>query len=640
MLSPEIINNFHFLRPLWLLLAIPAIMLSIYFWRYKHSAAGWQQAISKNLLEHLVDNGNTKSTPRWKTQLPIALLLLCWLTAAIALAGPSWQKLPQPILQKQDALVVLFDLSLSMLAEDIKPSRLTRAQHKVLDILKHRNEGLTALIAYSGDAHIVSPLTDDNGTIANLIPALSPTMMPVYGSDPVAALDTALELLNNAAITNGRIILITDDISDNDLDEIDSTAIDNGHELSILGVATTDGAPIPTQNGFLKDNSGNIIVPHLNRNRLEQLAEFNKGRYTDVTLTDDDINFLLPPLVFEQDENTVLTEREFDQWLDQGYLLVLGLLPFALLSFRRGWLLVLPLFFFEPSPTIALEWQDLWQRADQQGMQALKNEQYQQAAELFKDNNWRGSANYQAEDFKAAAEDFKQENTAQANYNRGNALAKAGELDEAINAYEEALKQQPDMEDAAFNKQIVEQLKQQQEEQQQQDGEGDNSEENQEDGDQSDQQNSDQNQSDNSDQNQDDQNQDQQNENDQQQDQSDADQNQQNSDPSSDNEQDQEQDSESEQDQESQEDEQQNDEEQQAEGQQPPEQSPEQQTEEQQQANASATDEEPDPQQQQAMEQWLRQIPDDPSGLLRKNFSYESRLRQQQGDEKKEQPQW
>ncbi|WP_240554857.1 VWA domain-containing protein [Oceanicoccus sagamiensis] len=168
-MSPQLIlDQFHFLRPEWLLAIIPATLLALFFWRQKSSAANWRGAINPQLLDHLIDGGSQR-VARW----PWLLLLLVWVTASIAMAGPTWTKLPQPIHKKQDALVIVLDLSLSMLAEDIKPSRLVRARHKILDILAQREEGLTALIAYSGDAHIVSPLTDDNPTIANLTPALA-----------------------------------------------------------------------------------------------------------------------------------------------------------------------------------------------------------------------------------------------------------------------------------------------------------------------------------------------------------------------------------------------------------------------------------------------------------------------------------
>jgi len=627
----DFIQQFHFLRPLWLLAIIPAALLVVYFWQKKSSSLHWRGAINEQLLGHLIDGGQTKIS-RW----PWLSLLFAWIIAAIAIAGPSWEKLPQPVHQRQDALVIAFDLSLSMFAEDTKPSRLIRARHKVLDILTYRNEGLTGLIAYSGDAHIASPLTDDTATIANLTPALSPDMMPVYGSNPAAAIKLAKQLFTNTGINSGRILLITDGITDRDINAISDELNGSGLQLSIMGIGSSDGAPIPTSDGFLKDRSGNIIIPQLNRPLLEQLAKRSDGRYTDASINDNDIKFLLPPPLAELEGNTLLTERQFDQWQDRGPLLALLLLPLALLGFRRGWLLALPLvFILQPQPGYAFEWQDLWLRPDQQAAQKLQQGDTKAAAEQFQDPLWRGAAHYKSGSFEQAAENFSHANTADAHYNRGNALARAGKLDEAIKAYDDALKLQPDMDDAKANQELLEQIKKQQEQQQQ--DQQDQQEQNQQQDDNQNQQQSEQNPADKN------------NADSQQSEQQDRDQAEQQ--PSDQSQQDGSQQSKAEKNQPEQ------DQAQPTDGDNPeskekPEQTNQQKA--QQQDQQSDSDQDPSAQQpaqaaelspeerakQQTMEQWLRQIPDDPSGLLRRKFHYESRLRQQQGELQQEQSQW
>jgi Ca-activated chloride channel homolog len=640
---PMTLSQFHFLRPMWLLAAIPALLLAWYFWQQKSSAVNWYGAINKQLLEHLLE-ASPNNTVRW----PWFVLLLTWTVAIIALAGPTWEKIPQPVHQKSDALVIIFDLSLSMRAEDIKPSRLVRARHKTLDILKNRDEGLTGLIAYSGDAHIVSPLTDDNATVANLLPALSPEMMPVNGSDPYTAVQLARQLFKNAGHQDGRILLITDGVTANDVEDISDIIAKDGFELSILGVGTSQGAPIPMKNGFIRDKSGNIVVPKLPRDRLDNLARANDGRYADVSLGDKDIDFLLPAPLSNLTQDTILSEREFDQWHDRGHWLVLILLPFALLAFRRGWLLssLLLVVTLEPQNSYAFEWNDLWQRADQQAAQNLASGDAEAAAKQFKDKRWQGSAQYKANDFEAAQENFKQFNNADAHYNRANALAKAGKLDEAIKAYDEALKHQPEMDDAIFNKKLVEDLKNQQQnssdqnQDQDQDSDSDSDSEQSEKGEQQNQQGK-----------QSDKNNDQQNGDDQQ---------------SSDNQQQDGQDSENQQNAENDNqspEQQQKDSEQSSDTKNDGADLPEEQAEKQQQAkpseqnddseeNKQANQAKPTPtemseadqenkQKQQAMEQWLRQIPDEPSGLLRRKFDYEYRLRQRnQQQTQREQPKW
>ena len=201
--------DMHLMRPEWLWTLVPALILIVMLWRQRGRTGSWDAVIAPELLRHLV--GDSASS-RGSNLLP--LVLLGWLIAAVAASGPSWQKIPQPVHQKQDALVVLLDLSDSMKSADLAPSRVDRARQKLLDLLQQRREGQTGLIAYAGDAHIVTPLTDDTLTIANLLPALQPDMMPLLGSDPVSALAQALELLRSAGIRRGTILLLTDGVSE------------------------------------------------------------------------------------------------------------------------------------------------------------------------------------------------------------------------------------------------------------------------------------------------------------------------------------------------------------------------------------------------------------------------------------------
>jgi len=461
----EALSAFHFLRPLWLLALLPALALTIALWRRKSSGANWRRAIAPDLLEQLLDQ-RAERRQRW----PWLVLLLGWIVAGIALAGPTWEKLPQPVLQQRDALVIVLDLSLSMYAEDIKPSRLQRARYKVLDILNRRHEGFTALVAYSGDAHVVAPLTDDTATIANLVPALAPDMMPQYGSDPVAAIEQAVTLLHNAGFQRGRILLVSDEISEDNIDRI-AGLIDAGHwQFSILGVGTEQGAPIalPTGDnaanqqggGFLKQQDGTIVVARLHRDRFEQLARRTGGRYSDIRVDDGDLDALLPRTVTNADETRAVA-REFDQWRERGSWLAVLLLPLAALAFRRGWLLALLLLPLSP-PSHAFDWSDLWQRPDQQGQAAMNAGDAKAAAQKFHDPNWRGSALYRSGDFAGAAKNFQQQDNPEAHYNRGNALARAGNLQEAISAYDAALAKNPQMEDAKFNRDLLKKMLEQQ----------------------------------------------------------------------------------------------------------------------------------------------------------------------------------
>jgi Ca-activated chloride channel family protein len=466
----NLLAQLHFLRPVWLLLLLPAIALLVLLLRRASSAANWRRAIAPELIDYLLEPGQQQRR-HWLWPLAIA-----WLLATLAMAGPSWEKIPQPVLQKRDGVVIVLDLSLSMYAEDIQPSRLQRARYKVLDLLQRRREGLTGLVVYSGDAHVVSPLTDDTATIANLVPALAPAMMPSYGSNAAAGIDSAIALLQNSGFERGRIVLISDEIDDAGAAEIAGKFKSHQWQLSMLGVGTAQGAPIPTQDGFLKSASGTIAIAQLHRERFTALAQQTGALYSDLSLDDHDLDTLLPDSAI--DANTTRTvQREFDQWRERGPQLVMLLLPLAAFAFRRGWLLALLLLPLS-APSQALEWQDLWQRPDQQAQRLFAEGNSKEAAQKFTDPAWRGAAQYRSGDYENAAQTLANLPGADAQYNRGNALAQAGKLPEAIAAYDAALKQNPTMEDAKFNRELVRKLLQQQKNKSQQQNKNDQQQKN------------------------------------------------------------------------------------------------------------------------------------------------------------------
>lgn len=578
------IENFHFLRPQLLLALVPALVLVLLLRYLQGSQSNWYQAIDASLIPYLLDKTGLRQQS-W----PLYGLLALWTLGIVALAGPTWHQNPVPVQQREDALVIVLDMSLSMYAEDLRPNRAVRAQRKIVDILEfRRQEGQTGLVVYAGDAHAVTPMTDDVETINNLVPSLMPDIMPVRGSKPAQGIALAMDLLANSGIARGRMLLLTDGIFQSDIGEITSLLQGSGHTLSVLGFGTPDGAPIPMgQDGYLRDANNAIVIPRLDRGPLQQLASRNGGRYADAELTDSDIeNLLGDEALLAAEEALIEADRQYDTWNEAGPWLLLLALPLAALAFRRGWLLCLA-FVFVMVPdreAYAVEWSDLWQRKDQQGTESFEGEDYTEAAEKFKDPAWRAAANYRNQNYEQAVQDLALLDDPESHYNRGNALAHLQQYEAAIAAYDRALAQAPDHADAQHNKEVVERLlEEQQQQEQQQQSEGDQ----------------------------------------QQQEQQQQQQEQQNQQQQSDQSQDQQQQSE-----------------QQQEGEQDQQQQQEQQDQQQQQQSDEQEGESEEPQDQQtpegapptseeeqAMQQWLQRIPDDPGELLRNKFRYQTQQR-------------
>lgn len=666
----EFLVNFHFLRPWWLLAIIPALLVFYLLLSHQRRSTQWQKIIDERLLPYLLDG---HFSPNKK--LPLIALFALWVIASLGVAGPTWQKIELPVQKEVSALMILWDLSPSMEAEDLKPSRLTRSRLKLIDLLDERKEGLTGLIVYSGDSHMVTPLTDDTRTIESQLSGLSPTIMPSRGSNIEAALGMADQAMRDAGITKGQILIITDGIAESAIPELRSIGQNLSHQVTIWGIGTPQGAPIPlASGGFARTNSGEIVVAKLDDDTLNDAASALAGLYVPFSNDSLDIKTIVN---FSFSDGTNLDrkdKRAFDQWNEQGHWLALLILPFAAFAFRRGWLLSLAFVFVlaTPKPVYAFGWQDLWQTKDQQAKQKLQ-ESPEEAAQLFKDQDWKAAAQYKAGDYKSAEQHYSQGDDLQDYYNYANTLTQQGDYDKAIAHYDKVLQQNPDFEDAKHNKAIAEKLKQleeQAQQNQQQNGDGENSQQ-----DQSDQQNSDsQGQQDQNQQGQNQQSQDQSQSGDQnqQQDGQQGDQSQQqdgqqgqNQEQNQDqaNQQNQEQSGEKNQSgeqnnaqdmqqnqasQEQQEAMQQQYAKQEAEGE-DSENTSEQQARMMQQAEASEDEPSQEGQQQvmqmtpemqeqkeanQALEQWLRKVPDDPSGLLRNKFQYEHNQRQREMGER------
>ncbi|NMZ97378.1 tetratricopeptide repeat protein [Pseudomonas lundensis] len=450
----------HWFRPEWLAVLPLLGWLLWKLWHRQKRAGRWQMILPVAFQRVLLSGGNGRDS-----KLPWIVLGLGWLLAALALMGPSWQRVEQATQKPADPLVVMLELTPEMLATDSSPTRLEQARRKVYDLLQNRSDAQTAVIVYAGSAHTLVPLSDDLATSRNLLEALKPSIMPQPGHRADLAVGKALQLLDQGALGQGRLLLIGSSLSAQEREGIRSRLGSDAPPLLMLGIGTRDGAPVVDENGqLLKDDQGAILLPRLDSPDLRSFLLDIGGRYRQARLDDNDLRglgLLDGALHLRADGQT----QRLDTWADQGYWLLLPLLLLAACAGRRGWLFCLPLLFLLPQPSYAFSFTDLWLRPDQQGQRLLEQKKPLQAVQHFEDPMWQGMALYQAGDYAAAAERFAEVNSASAHYNRGNALAMAGELEAAIDAYEQALERQPELQAAAQNKALIEQLLEEQHEQ-------------------------------------------------------------------------------------------------------------------------------------------------------------------------------
>jgi Ca-activated chloride channel family protein len=300
-------DEFHFLRPFWLLAALPALAVWWRLWRQQDSVHMWQQVVDQHLLEHLIVGDSKHRGPR-----PIQLLLVLWMICAIALAGPAWRMEPSPFADDEAGLVVLLKVSGSMMATDVQPSRLERAKHKLRDLLEQRQGSSTGLIVYSGSAHLVMPLTRDDRIVSSMVEDLTPDLMPVDGDVLVAALQLAQQVLTKSGVP-GSVLVIADSVSQSQVEALSSADI--ALPVQFLSVQSQGAAVDSGLQSAAGKLNASVVELTPDPADVERLARRAQSRLKAVSAT-----------------------GEGARWQDAGYPLLPFIALIALMWSRRGWL--------------------------------------------------------------------------------------------------------------------------------------------------------------------------------------------------------------------------------------------------------------------------------------------------------------
>ena len=459
-------DNFHFLRPWWLVLLVLLVPLFFALRRQQNLGGAWAKVCDVNLLPALLVKGAGKSYNALA-----GLLIFAFALAVIAMAGPTWQKLPQVSVAGGGNTVFVLDMGLNMGANDVNPSRLDRAKFKLYDMLGKIGGDQAALILFDNESYVASPLSEDLSVIANIIPTLEMNVMPGNGESALGkGIDEAVRLLDNAKLGNGRIILLTgageSEVAKANLAVQKAAA--KGNVVSVLALGSETGAPVPNEKGgFYTDAQGKTALFKTDLVGLERLAKRGKGGFSLFTANEADIDAVMVSLL-ALDTSFKDVNLTADTWQDMGIYLLFIVLPIVLFAFKRGFIAVFILVLFNPWEARAGWWQDLWFTPNQQAEKNLQKGEYSEAAQKFKDTSWKGYAHYKAQEYSDAAEAFMAKDDAESLYNLGNALAFSGDISGAIEAYEKAIAINDKHEDAIFNRDYLKKMQQQQQENQQQ----------------------------------------------------------------------------------------------------------------------------------------------------------------------------
>jgi Ca-activated chloride channel family protein len=445
------LSDFHFLRPFWLLLALFGALLPL-IWRRSRDL---QRQLRGNIAEHLLPH--LLITPQDNQRLrPVHLLCALLILGAIAAAGPTWEQDRPDFLENRAPLIVAVDLSPSMDASDVQPTRLEAAKHKLHDLIQRRAGARTALIAYAGSAHLVLPPTDDPALLDSFIQALGTGLIDKPGKNVAEVIEQAKRLLS-AEKTPGSLLLITDGADTAQLDGLDKQLSGSQLQVLVLAVGSEDGGMIHDASGQPRtDANGRPELGSFDQAAIKQLASAVDAPLGSLTLNDDDLDWI--ELHAQQHFQSASAEQRELHWKDAGYWLCWPLLLLAFFGVRKGWsvnwmaaLLLAVGLGGMPAPAQANALTDAFFTRDQQGRWAFEHGHLPQAAALFVDPYWKGVAAYHASDYDLALATFARLDTPQAYFYLGNIYVRRFKFDEAIAAYTQALKLQAQFPEATAN---------------------------------------------------------------------------------------------------------------------------------------------------------------------------------------------
>lgn len=460
-------NQFHFANNYWFfgLLFIPVIWLlyNFYYQSNNINIKDLENFADKHLIPHLLRSSKTGQISVWRSLIFGSVLWTCLMAA---MAGPRWDCKEVGSYKDDQTLLILLDLSKSMDAADISPSRLTRARQEIEDIITLSKRVKIGLVGFAADAHIIAPITDDMNNIRHLLPLLGTDLIFVQGTRIVPALKTAKQMLLAEPGCNKSILIITDGgFQDQDGLNIATELASNGIILHTLGIASEKGVNFSHLEGNKIKRNDQLAVSRLEKATLKELSNVGNGQYFDTHYSNKNAHRLLQ-LIEDRTFGEGQGYQDIKHWEERFYIFVLPLLPIILLWFRRGFTFPIILFILL-IPSYQAQGQNnidrLFLNKEQFAKKAFEEvKDIDTALATFEDPYKRGVACYRAGKFKQAEQSFRQNTRPKvkesALYNLANSLAYQNKLAEAVSTYNELLSENPSHEKAKHNRDVLQKM--------------------------------------------------------------------------------------------------------------------------------------------------------------------------------------
>ncbi|WP_299813297.1 VWA domain-containing protein [uncultured Roseibium sp.] len=413
----DALSLFHFIRPWWLA-GLPFI--AVLWWTVRRFGKT-RETLPAGIAPHLAEALSVGAEPGVRL-LPIDGVSAAIMLMLLGAAGPTWSRLPDPLVADTAPLVVALKVTGSMMQSDIPPNRLERAKQKISDLLERRSGAKTALIAYAGTTHQVVPLTEDPAVLKPFLEGLSPDVMPRDGESASPALLMANDILGKQDMP-GSVLFVLDRLTDADGPLFAEQSTDGGAPVVFWQIGRDEAT----------------------RSALEAVPA---ATLVDLTVDSSDVSQVMRRI--EASYREALSRDERQNWKDQGWVFAVPAALIALLWFRRGWTMqwsawfIAALIAFSPGIVRADGWRDWFLTPDQQGRLAFEARDFDKAASLFEDPKWKAYVLFRAGRYETSAELYAWQEGSNAAMGEGLSLIRSRKYREAITAFEKAVERDPD----------------------------------------------------------------------------------------------------------------------------------------------------------------------------------------------------